>query len=338
VTRYALAAAAGVLLAVAAGAPASAHGDAAPDASDYRVAVTDVPAELTGVAVRVIEAGERLELTNRGDRPVEVLGYAGEPYLEIRPDGAYRNVHSPGDPALPPRWQRTAAEPVVRWHDERTQWTDDALPAQAVADPGRTHRLRDWAVPLRRGVTAYQLRGTLDWVPPPQPGGWWAGALLLSAATAGLTHLAGARRRLVVAPLALAAGFTTVGYAAARTVDAGAAGPGGVLLGLLGPGLWPTLSGLAAAGVGAALLLRRRANDFVVALVAACLTLFGGLTTSAAFGAGVLPAPGPAWWWRTTVVLAVGIGAGLTAAAVLRLRVAPAPADTPLSESTPTQA
>ncbi len=332
--RHALAAAAGLVLAAAVGAPASAHGPDAPAATDYRTTVTGVSAGLDGVTVRAVEAGNRLELTNRGGEPVEVLGYAGEPFLEIRPDGVYENARSPmagtdaADPTAPPQWQRISAEPVARWHDDRAHWTGADPPAQAAADPATTHRLRDWVVPLRRGVTAHRISGTLDWVPPPQPGAWWAAALLLAAGTAAAAHRAGRRRTWVVAPLALLGGLATLGYAAARQLDAGATGPGGVLLGLLGGGLGPALSGLTAAVLGVVLLIRRSGDDFVTAVVAACLAVFGGLTNSAVFGSGVVPAPGPAWWVRAAVAAAIGVGAGLTVAAIVRLRapVRPAPA------------
>jgi hypothetical protein len=75
-------------------APALAHGADAPDATNYRVSITAQP-PITGVQVRTIEAGARLQLTNHGGRNVEVLGYKNEPYLEIRPDGVYQNYHSP---------------------------------------------------------------------------------------------------------------------------------------------------------------------------------------------------------------------------------------------------
>ncbi|GAA0796946.1 hypothetical protein [Spirilliplanes yamanashiensis] len=330
--RYALAAAAGVLLAVAAGAPAAAHGGDDPGATDYRVTVGAVPADLP-VTVRVIRAGTELELTNRGSRPVEILGYAGEPWLEVRPDGVYRNTHSPDSPALPPDWRRTSTEPVARWHDERTQWNAEGTPAQAAADPTRQHRLRDWTVPLRVGATTHPLTGTLDWRPPPQPGGWWAGVLLLAAAVAAGAHLAGRRRAALIAPVLLVAGPATVGYAAATTIDAGARGVGEVLLGLLGAALWPALSGVSATVAGAALLLRRRVNDLVLALTGAALALFGGLTNAGVSGASVLPAAGPAGLWRAAVALAAGAGAGVTVAAVLRLRAPAAPG--PLSRSAP---
>ena len=110
--------------------PAFAHGADAPDATNYSTVITQTPA-LPGLEVRTIEAGARLQLTNHTGRNIEVLGYQGEPYLEVRPDGVYENYHSPAtylnitimhvdppahaDPTLPPVWNKVADEPVYRW-------------------------------------------------------------------------------------------------------------------------------------------------------------------------------------------------------------------------------
>ena len=76
-------------------APAFAHGGDAPDATAYRTSITGISSPQEGLTARTVEAGARLELTNETGLPVEVLGYSGEPYLEVRPDGTYENVNSP---------------------------------------------------------------------------------------------------------------------------------------------------------------------------------------------------------------------------------------------------
>src|SRR5687768_12885127 len=73
-------------------APALAHGADAPDATNYRVTITATP-DLPGLTVTAIEAGARLQVVNDSGKTVEVLGYSGEPYVEIRPDGVYENVN-----------------------------------------------------------------------------------------------------------------------------------------------------------------------------------------------------------------------------------------------------
>ena len=326
-----LAAVAGIVAVLAVSGPASAHGSDAPDATDYRTTVT-AQAGLPGVSVRTVEAGARLELVNTSGSPVEVLGYAGEPYLEIRPDGVYRNVHSPAtyvnetltgdspvpptaDPTAAPQWDRIATTPAVRWHDQRTHWLGAALPAQATADPTREHRVRDWTVPLRRGAAIHPVRGTLDWVPAPAPGSWWATILLAAVAVTAVTRRRG---RAAVAALSVVGGLTALGYALARQLDSGTP----ARLPLDQP--WIALCGVAAVLVGAWTFRRR--TDFPVGLAGVGLAVFAGLTNVAVFARAVLPAPGPAWASRTAVAVTTAIGLGLVAGTVLRLRDALRPA------------
>ncbi len=331
---------AGVVAALAVAVPAWAHGTDAPDGTDYRTAVDGVGPAVPGLAVRAIEAGGRLELDNRTGRTIEVLGYAGEPYLEVRPDGVHENVHSPAtylnttitgdtavpataDPTLPPEWRRVSDEPVARWHDQRTHWMDATPPPQVAADPSRTHRVRDWVVPLRDGTRTIEVRGTLDWVPPPTTGLWWL-AVVLGAVAVGLIGLPAGRRwtGVVLGGAAIAGGAAAVGYAVARQVDAGATGVGAVLLGLLVSQMWPVLAGLGAIAAGGYALARRAAADFALALAGACLALFAGLANLAVFTRSVAPVPWPAWSARLVVATVLAAGAGLAVAGALRLRAA----------------
>jgi hypothetical protein len=334
--------AAGVLGALAVAAPAWAHGGDAPDGTNFRTRVTAVPA-MPGLAVRAVEAGARLELDNRTGRTIEVLGYDGEPYLEVRPDGVFENVHSPAtylnatlagdteppataDPTLPPQWRRASTEPVARWHDHRTHWMSADPPPSVQADPEQEQRVRDWAVPLRDGVSTMEVTGTLDWVPPPSPGLWWAMVLLAAAGATGLGMLRGTRSVLL-----LAAGAVAIAYAVGRELDAGANGIGGMLEGLLLGQLWPVLTGLAAMAAGAYALVRR--VDFLLALAGICVAAFAGATNAAAFGRGVVPVPWPPFWARLAVltVLAFGIGAAVSSALHMRaaIRTTPTPSPTP---------
>lgn len=311
---------AGTLL-VSAG-PAQAHGGDAPDATAYRTKVSGISPAEPGLTVRAVEAGARLELLNRTGKTVEVLGYDGEPYLEVRPDGAFENVNSPttyrnrtlgGDtpvppgasPAAAPQWSRVSTDPSVRWHDQRTRWLGADPPPQARADDSHSHKLRDWVVPLREGVRRFEVRGTLTWEPPPPAWLWWLGALALGA---GLTAL-GRRRPRWMGPVAAAAGMITLGYAAART-SVGVSG--------LAPAYVASVLAVAA---GVLTWLGRA--PFVLALAGALLAVFGGLADVGVFGQAVVSFPGPSWLARIAVLVAIGTGAAMAATGVLRLRAAP---------------
>jgi len=291
--------------------PAFAHGGDVSGGGAYRITVTGISAPEKGLTVRTVEGGERLELTNKTGHSVEVLGYSGEPYLDIRPDGTWENVNSPAayddgpgsaaaDPTAPPSWRRISAATTVRWHDQRIHWPASGPPPQAVAEPSRPHRLRDWVVPLREQVRTFEIRGTLDWEPAPRAWLWWSGAALAGlAATALLT-----RWPRLVAPVALLGGLAPLLYALSRVLD-GAAAP--VVLVVAG------LIAIAAA---------YRHPPFYLALSGTVLALFGAYSETYAFGTAVLPAAGPPWLPRVAVAVALAAGLAMALAGLRRMRAA----------------
>lgn len=324
-------------LLLATSSPAFAHGADAPDATNYHTAITSAP-QLTGLEIRTIEAGARLQLTNHSGRNVEVLGYQGEPYLEIRPDGVYENYHSPAtylnitiahvdppahaDPTLPPVWQKVSDQPMYRWHDQRTLWIETTPPPAVAAAPDQPHHLRDWVVPMRVDATALQLTGTLDWVPPP---GWWVwwliaigGALLLA-----LLGLLPKSRSItvVLALLATSAGLLGLTYATAREVDAGNKTIGPILGQLFTTQLWTTVTALAAIAAGVYALSRRKGEgDFALALGGAAVGLFAGMSNAAVFHRSIIPVPWDAGTGRIVIAAIIALGGGVALAAMLRLR------------------
>ncbi|RZU73768.1 hypothetical protein EV384_2189 [Micromonospora kangleipakensis] len=337
------------LLALAA--PAAAHGADAPDGTDYRAAATALAPARPGLTVRVVEAGARLELINRTGRDVEVLGYSGEPYLRVGPGGVYENSRSPAtylnrtiagdtslppeaDPAATPTWQRVDRGQSVRWHDQRALWLESSPPAQVRADPGRPHRVRDWVVPLRDGDQTVEVRGTLDWVPPPDAYPWWVATTLafLAIAAAGLAPAGtatGVRALRAVGALLALGGLATVAFTVGRELDAGADGLGGILLGLVNGQIWTLLTGLGAVAAGGYALARREAADFALALAGACLTIFAGFANVAVLSRSVVPVVWPATAARVLVVLILATGAGALGAGILRLHAAARHARTP---------
>jgi hypothetical protein len=302
--------------------PASAHGGEGANVTSYRTTVAGISSPMDGLTVRAVEGGARLELVNDTGRAIEVLGYSGEPYLELRPDGVYQNTSSPAtyvnqtlagdtpvpataDVTMPPTWQKISSGTTIRWHDQRTHWLGTARPPQAVADPGHAHRLRDWAVPLRDQTRVFEIRGTLDYEPPPVTWAWWAGAALLGLLFTLLVRL----RPRLVAPLAALAGLSVIGYAVMRGLDG--AGWSGVLL----------VTGALALGAA------WKHPPFFLALSGFVLVAFAGLGSSDAFLAAVVPAAGPGWLARACVAMTVAAGGALALTGLLRMRDAvPEPA------------
>lgn len=342
--------------------PAAAHGADAPDGTDYRTEVTEVTPARPGLSVRAVEAGARLELTNTGDRDVEVLGYSGEPYLRVGPDGVYENVRSPAtylnrtiagdtrlpaeaDPAAAPQWRRVDDSSTARWHDQRALWRESGPPPQVRAAPDREHRVRDWVVPLRAGTEPMEIRGTLDWVPPPDAYTWWVVATLglLAVGALGLLpagSVPGGRALAGLGGLLVLGGLAAVAFTVGRELDAGARGPGGLLTGLLGGQVWALLTGLGAIAAGVFALARRPAADFALALAGACLALFAGVANAAVFARGVAPVPWPGTAARILIAAVLVAGAGATAAGALRLHATsrhptPTPVPTPDSPAHP---
>jgi hypothetical protein len=321
-----------MVAALAVAGPAEAHSADAPAASDYRCVITGIMPPLPGLTVRAVNAGTELELVNRSGRPIEVLGYSGEPYLLVGADGVYQNANSPATylnetltggvapPAsagsgMPPAWQRLSATPAVLWHDHRVHVLG-APPPSVLANPGVPQRIRTWSVPLRDGVRDFAVIGTLDWVPPPAPAVWWAGCLLLAACVAGLGLLRSPRALSLAGAVAVLAGAAALAYALGAALDSGALGPLGTLRAVLAQQTWPLLCGVAAVAAGCYAVLRRSAADLALGLAGACLALFAGVTNAGVFAHAVAPLPGG----PVLVLVPVAGGAGLAAMTALRLR------------------
>jgi hypothetical protein len=327
----------GIALAVAA--PASAHSADVPVASDYRCAVTGISPPVPGLTVRAVTAGTQLELVNHTGRPIEVLGYRGEPYLIVGPDGVFQNVNSPatylnetltGGVTPPgsagawavPAWQKLSGTPAVLWHDHRAHWMSSALPPPVAADPLAPHQVSRWQVPLRDGVRTFAVTGTLDWVPRPTPAVWWAGSLLLAAAVAGLGLLRPGRAVPAAGLVAVVTGLAALGYAIGAAADTGALGASGTLRALVTTQPWSLLCGAAALAAGWYALHNRPAADLAMGLSGACLALFAGASNSGVFVHSIGPVPVAGGIARGLILVCVGAGAGLAGVTVLRMRAA----------------
>ena len=291
-SRPDLAVVAGALVVPAA--PASAHGGDAPDGDrvpdrGHRRSRPPQPG-LTRPGGR----GRRAAGADQRDRAHRSRCSAtpGEPYLEVRPDGTYENVNSPAaylnqtltgdtpvpaaaDPTAPPQWRRVSAGTTVRWHDQRTHWLGDGLPpagaGRSVAQPSAARLERCRCATQTR---TFEIRGTLDWVPPPD-----------GLAVVGGRAAAGRRGRLPPAcggprsgpAVALVAGAISLGYAVSRTHRRG---------GCRSCCSWPALVAVAACCLAVAAVPHWR-------WPARCWRSSAASPTRASFGAAVVPARRP---------------------------------------------
>lgn len=312
-----------VVALLASAAPAAAHAGAV-QATDYIARIRERP-RLAGLTVRVVEAGGRLEVTSRRIEVV-VLGFEGEPYLRIGPDGVHENRRSPAvylnadrsggvapppeaDPAAEPRWVRVADGPTARWHDHRIHWMASDPPAVQDA-PEEPHVVDRWALPIRTGDR--ELRATGDILYQPGPSTWpWvvvAGTLALLVVLA--SRLGRARRAVVAAAAVLL--VADVGRVAGLVlIVAGDAGER--LAQAIDVGLLPLVGwGIALAGV-ARLLRGHHDGRLAIGFAGLLLAIVGGLLEWGDLGRSQLAVAGPDDLGRLCTGVVAGTGLGLAA-------------------------
>lgn len=185
--------------------PASAHGRGS-DATNFDSRIVDTP-DVPGVTWRIHGGDEYLSVTNAGDAEIVVLGYDGEPYLRVGPDGVWRNTHSPAtyvnqdrytastldpraDPDAEPDWEQISGDSSYYWHDHRMHWMAPVLPPLVREGPAESQLVQPWTVPFVVDGQELELTGELWWVPGPSPWPWIGLGLVLS-----LPALAGLRIR-----------------------------------------------------------------------------------------------------------------------------------------------
>ena len=338
VARLSLVITLGLGLVVATAAPAAAHGSGAP-ASNWRTRILDVEPQVDELDIRVVDAGARLELSNRTDEEALVLGYEGEPYLRVGPDGVFENVHSaatwsnrsrsgeapPDDvavgPDVEPEWRRVSGGHTARWHDHRAHWMGEAPPAQVRADPDRTHLVSEWEVPIVLDDQTVVVRGDLTWVPGPGLLPWVAIGAAAAAAVLAVAATLGRRAALLLGTAALLATDVVHGVGTAFDRPGGLGGRIGTLLG--GSALSLVGWGLAVAAL--VLLVRRRPDGVVAAgLAAVVIASTGGLLELADLRSSQVPFAFPVDVARLVTVASIGLGIAVAGVVLLEVRRLPA--------------
>jgi hypothetical protein len=313
-----------LLVGVAAG-PAAAHAVGnGTEASNYRTTVHGIEQGTPGLSVRAVTGG-LLELTNRSDQEVVVLGYRLEPYLRVGRDGVYENQRSPStytnrfrttpasippefDPQAAPEWRRIGDGPSAGWHDHRAHWPGPDPPAVKASPEAMHVVVPDWQVPLRQGNRTMVVQGDITWVPGPTPWPWVLAAVGLFGAA--LAAAGGYRRPKVLAAVALVAVAADIIHTA------------GALLASTAPlatqlyGTATAAAGWVVSGLAAYRLLRGRADTGLIYLLlgGVFLTLAGALPDLSALARSQLPSGFGPVVTRAAITFTLGLGAAMVAA------------------------
>jgi hypothetical protein len=315
---------------------AAAHTASGPRPTNYRTFVESVSPPIAGVTIRVVDLGNKVELTNRTATDVTVLGYNREPYLRVGPRGVYENLRSPatylnrtraGTTPVPatargtsastrPQWHRISGAHTVRWHDHRVHWMGTSPPAAVRAAPGAFHTINpQWTIVYRYGARDVVVHGRLVWVPGPSGRPWiaFAAGLFVVGLLAARSRSRGALTAAIVA---------LVGIDAAHTIGAEVARAGslaGKTAQFFGDNWVSLIVWVLAAFTIWAVWRRRTEAYFGVLLVGAMVALVSGLTDLSYLWKSQLPSIGPDALARAEVATALGLGSGLAMGALLRI-------------------
>jgi hypothetical protein len=151
----------------------------------YRSHVLAITPRIPGVRAKILYGDDQVLLTNRTGKTIVILGYSGEPYIRFQGNEIYVNNNSPsvylnadryGKTPIPkfasatakPKWLRLISGDVWAWHDHRIHWMSP-IPPKPISDaPRARHHLYDWKVTATANGKRFYIKGSLDYVPPPQ--------------------------------------------------------------------------------------------------------------------------------------------------------------------------
>jgi len=328
-----------VWLGVAA-APASAHSVSGVSGTNFKTTLGSVTPALPGLNVKVVEAGSRLEVENRTGQELIVLGYKGEPYLRIGPDGVFENKLSPatylnksrkgGTPTEAAEkakvgdtdWAKVSSEPLARWHDHRIHWMGNINPPEVRNSPGTRHVIKmsatspQWAVTMRLANQDVVAKGDLIWEPGPSPLPWFA-LILVSLAVVVVVGRSAAWASGLSAILAFLVAldiFHVVGLGLANAGTIGTRLAKSITQSPYEPVAWVI-------AILAIVWLRRgRSDGLALAVVAGLqIALLGGIGDLNALSRTVVPFGFGPTLARLVVALSAGLGLGVSVAAVIQL-------------------
>lgn len=289
--------------------------------TNYQTAVTGIRPAVPAVAVTVGLGGQWVRVTNRGAATIEILGYHGEPFLQLSgnqvqvnqlSDTAFQTLLIPAAPAPGPQagrapaWKKLNAGSDVAWTDGRI------APPQSSAASG------SWQLPLIVDGQRVTALGTRDLVSPPSPWPWLAVLVILVAAVGALGW-----RRDWHRPVAVVIGVGTLSFSLHALGTAFAPQQNGPVVGWVSVGLLAGFT-VVVGIVSMVSALRRSAATADRAVVTGAIILLLAATDISVLWNSELPFPGPAFLDRVLTVIFYAAGLGLVVAGVRRVQAAKA--------------
>jgi hypothetical protein len=330
-----VAAAALVLVGLSAG-PASAHTISGPKPTNYRSHIVGFSQPVPGISAQVVDLGNKFQLTNRTSTEITVLGYEGEPYLRIGPNGVFENLHSQStyinktrlggtvpvgvdtSPTAVPEWKKISSAHSARWHDHRIHWMSTQPPPPVAQSPGRFYHLSKQNVVVLFGPQQQPVRiaVALDWVPGPS-GLPWLPAIVVLFALGVVAALMPRWWRLLGALVGLIV-ISDLAHAIGFEIPRPGSDPAKFFQ-FLGGSFVSIAVWIAAVPTIITLLRRRIEALYGVVFVGLLIALIGGATDLSALWKSQIPDAGPPWLTRVEVVIALGVGGGLVVGALIRM-------------------
>lgn len=281
--RAAVTTAASAIALLAFASPAMAHPLRYGDNASNWVSTVDRVRPAGDVHAAIGDGVQRITVSLGTAREAVIDGYNNEPFVLLRPGGAWVNtrsqtwyavqgprvnVPSTVSDSAPPVWHRVSHTDSWSWHDTRTHWPGFALPPPVEANPNQRQHVLDWSITFHADGSPGAIAGSLEWVPGPSGGSGAAiatGAFVVIVALWLLTRdssvIVGGLGLLVVADAVHSAGM----------IAGRVGGTGSKLAALPGHGGLPVALWLLAI---ATVVLMRRHREIALYSAAMLATLF----------------------------------------------------------------